>query len=278
MSREPEIRRSRQPAARALPLFPGGARTRWSSASSCGAPFCANSPQIVAVELPDSLEDAYLQALAAAAGNVGDPLYRDPKDDERGVYVPVEPAIRSPRPSAPAHEIGAEVIFLEPDLRRPPAPARPIPIPTRSATSASTSISRPIACSRRTRNEEIAAHAAAMAWKLQGTDPIGTRLRGSFAESARPAARRDGDAAGPAAARRGPAEIAAAESASRIAWPRSPSSIPYLQDATNFSGWTWTPGESRSTGRRVQFDLLREAENRVHNESPAKSRHTGSGA
>ena len=47
-------------------------------------------PRIVAVELPGSLEDVYLQALARLP-EMSVILYPDPQDDERGIYVPVEP-------------------------------------------------------------------------------------------------------------------------------------------------------------------------------------------
>src|ERR1700731_1670133 len=50
-----------------------------------------DKPRIVAVELPGSLEDTYLQALARLP-EMSVILYPDPhQDDERGIYVPVEP-------------------------------------------------------------------------------------------------------------------------------------------------------------------------------------------
>src|SRR6202167_5762415 len=47
-------------------------------------------PKIVAVELPGALEDVYLQALARLP-EISVILYPDPQDEERGMYVPVEP-------------------------------------------------------------------------------------------------------------------------------------------------------------------------------------------
>ena len=47
-------------------------------------------PRIVAVELPGSLEDVYLQALARLP-EMSVILYLDPQDEGRGIYVPVEP-------------------------------------------------------------------------------------------------------------------------------------------------------------------------------------------
>jgi len=47
-------------------------------------------PSVVAVELPGGLEDAHLQALARLP-EMSVIVYPDPTDDERGIYVPVEP-------------------------------------------------------------------------------------------------------------------------------------------------------------------------------------------
>ena len=57
-------------------------------------------PTIVAVELPGSLEDVYLQTLARLP-EMSVILYPDPNDEERAIYVPWSHAIRSPKPCAP---------------------------------------------------------------------------------------------------------------------------------------------------------------------------------
>src|SRR5271170_3994047 len=71
-------------------------------------------PKIVAVELPGSLEDAYLQALARLP-EMSVILYADPTDDERAIYVPVEPCDPFTEAVRAALEANAEVIFIEPD-------------------------------------------------------------------------------------------------------------------------------------------------------------------
>ena len=71
-------------------------------------------PRIVAVELPGSLEDVYLQTLARLP-EMSVILYPDPKDDERAIYVPVEPCDPFTEAVRTALEIDAEVIFIEPD-------------------------------------------------------------------------------------------------------------------------------------------------------------------
>ncbi len=129
------------------------------------------NPKIVAVELPGSLEDAYLQALARLP-EMSVILYPDPQDDERGVYVPVEPCDPFTEAVRTGLEVDAEVIFIEPDSGdRPHLPdSYPDPYSIRHI-----GLQRYIEAYRvypQERNEEITAHAAGMAWKLQGTDPL----------------------------------------------------------------------------------------------------------
>jgi hypothetical protein len=128
-------------------------------------------PRIVAVELPGSLEDVYLQALARLP-EMSVILYPDPQDDERGIYVPVEPCDPFTEAVRTGLEVDAEVIFIEPDSGdRPHLPdSYPDPYSIRYI-----GLQRYIEAYRvypQERNEEIAAHAAGMAWKLQGSDPL----------------------------------------------------------------------------------------------------------
>ena len=131
----------------------------------------AERPRIVAVELPGFLADAYRRALARLP-EISVILYSDESgDDERAIFVPVEPADPFIEALRTAEEIGAEVIFLEPDTaERPHLPdAYPDPYSIRRI-----SLHRYIEAYRvwpQSRTEEVTAHAAAMAWKLQGADP-----------------------------------------------------------------------------------------------------------
>ena len=127
-------------------------------------------PQIVAVELPGMLEQAYRRAISRLP-EMSVVLYPDGKDEERAVYVPVEPADPFTEAVRTAIELDAGLIFMEPDVSdRPHLP---------DAYPDTYSIRRiglekyieayrvnPVA-----RTEEVAAHAAGMAWKLQGADP-----------------------------------------------------------------------------------------------------------
>ena len=132
-------------------------------------------PKIVAVELPGALEDVYLQALARLP-EISVILYPDPQDDERGIYVPVEPCDPFTEAVRTGLEIDAEVIFIEPDLGdRPHLPdAYPDPYSIRHI-----GLNKYIEAYRvypQARSEEITAHASGMAWKLQGADPLASVL------------------------------------------------------------------------------------------------------
>src|SRR5579862_5479214 len=78
-----------------------------------------DKPKIVAVELPGSLEDVYLQALARLP-EMSVILYPDPLDDERGIYVPVEPCDPFTEAVRSGLEIDSEVVFIEPDFGERP--------------------------------------------------------------------------------------------------------------------------------------------------------------
>src|ERR1700741_188577 len=128
-------------------------------------------PKIVAVELPGSLEDVYLQALARLP-EMSVILYPDSHDEESAIYLPLEPCEPFTEAVRSSLEIDAEVIFIEPDSGdRPHLPdAYPDPYSIRYI-----GMEKYVEAYRvypQERNEDIAAHAAGMAWKLQGSDPL----------------------------------------------------------------------------------------------------------
>ena len=141
-----------------------------------------DKPGIVAVELPGFLAASYQKALARlpemsvilyhrepARGQAG--TGRESDDDEQAIYVPVEPCDPFIEALRTAAEIGAQVIFLEPDsAERPHLPdVYPDTYSTRRI-----GIDKYVEAYRvypQIRTEEVTAHAAAMAWKLQGADP-----------------------------------------------------------------------------------------------------------
>jgi hypothetical protein len=128
-------------------------------------------PEVVAVELPAFLEDAHLQALARLP-EMSVILYPDPTDDERGVYVPVEPCDPFTEAVRTATEIDAEIVFLEPSgADRPHLPdAYPDTYAIRHIGMEKYVEAYRVYPQQRT--DEISDHAGAMAWKLQGTQPM----------------------------------------------------------------------------------------------------------
>jgi len=135
----------------------------------------AERPRVVAVELPGALEDVYLQALARMP-QMSVIVYPDAKDDERAIYVPVEPCDPFTEAVRTGIDASAEIVFLEPDVADRPhvADAYPDTYAIRRI-----GLDRYIELYRLwpvNRTEEINVHAAAMAWKLQGTDPLANVL------------------------------------------------------------------------------------------------------
>ncbi|MEO8028189.1 MAG: hypothetical protein ABI823_17025, partial [Bryobacteraceae bacterium] len=128
-------------------------------------------PEVVAVELPVSLEEAYLQAVDRLPA-MSVLLYPDPVDEDHAIYVPIEPADPFTEAIRTAQEIGARVLFLEPDDNE--RPHLPDNYPDTYAIRR-IGVEAYIEAYRvypQARNEDVAAHAAGMAWKLQGADPL----------------------------------------------------------------------------------------------------------
>ncbi len=150
-----------------FPVVPG----RLEFATELRRRILQERPAIVAVELPGSLEDTYLQALARLP-EMSVIVFADPSDDERGIYIPIEPCDPFTEAVRTGLEIDAEIVFIEPDVAdRPHVPdTYPDPYSIRYI-----GLEKYIEAYRvypQARNEEVGEHAAAMAWKLQGTDPL----------------------------------------------------------------------------------------------------------
>ena len=137
-----------------------------------------HSPKIVAVELPEFLAPTYRKALARLP-EMSVILYDEPQpnasvydSDGRAIYIPVEPADPFVEALRTAEEIGAETVFLEPALNE--RPHLPDHYPD---TYAATRIGLDgyIDAYRlwpQPHTDEVLAHASAMAWRLQGADPL----------------------------------------------------------------------------------------------------------
>ena len=128
-------------------------------------------PQVVAVELPTTLRDAYLRAVERLP-EMSVILYSDEQEDDRAVYVPVEPADPFTEAIRTAREIGAEIVFADPDAGE--RPHLPDDYPDTYALR-HIPLEKYVEAYRlwpQSRSDSIAAHAAGIAWKLQGCDPL----------------------------------------------------------------------------------------------------------
>ncbi len=155
-----------------LPVVPG----RLEFALAVRRRILEVQPDIVAVELPETLEAPYRDALQRLP-QLSVIFYRDTEsradeEDEEAVYVPVEPSDPFVEAIRTAQEIGTEVVFADPDsTERPHVPD------TYPDTGALRSITyeqyvEAYRIHPQERTEEIESFAAGVAWKLQGVDPF----------------------------------------------------------------------------------------------------------
>ncbi|HVV47594.1 MAG TPA: hypothetical protein VHC72_20425, partial [Bryobacteraceae bacterium] len=112
-----------------LPVVPG----RLEFSIEVRRRILAERPAVVAVELPETLEQPYLEAIQRLP-QISVIFYNDPiarsrphLDPSRGegapeqaVYVPVEPADPFVEAVRTAQEIGAQVVFADPDSNERP--------------------------------------------------------------------------------------------------------------------------------------------------------------
>ena len=132
-------------------------------------------PQVVAVELPSTLEESYLWAVRRLP-QISVIFYADEggssEQEYQAVYVPVEPCDPFTEAIRTALEIGAQVEFIDPDLGE--RPHLPEVYPDTYALR-HVSVDKYVEAYRvysQTRTPEIERHADGIAWKLQGSDPL----------------------------------------------------------------------------------------------------------
>jgi hypothetical protein len=235
---------------RYLPVVAG----RLECAAEVRRRMLAAPPDVVAVELPGWLEGLYLEAVDRLP-EMSVIVYPEDEGSERGVYLVIEPADPFVEALRTARELGAEIIFLEPDaIDRPHLPDL---YPDTWAIH-STGYDAYVEAYRlhpQPRNDEMAEHAAAMAWRLQGTDPerstfvvVGLNLIDAVLDAM------ETPQEAPRPRRPGFADLM---NPHPDCLAQITQEYPYLQQRYE---------ETRATGaapdrRRVQFQLLREAEN-----------------
>jgi len=128
-------------------------------------------PDVVAVELPVTLEPAYLRAIARLP-EMSVLLYPGGEEQDQAIYVPVEPADPFTEAVRTALEIRAEVLFADPGIgERPHLPD----LYPDAYSIRQIGLEKYVEAYRvypQSRSDEISRHAAGIAWKLQGADPL----------------------------------------------------------------------------------------------------------
>jgi hypothetical protein len=134
-----------------------------------------DKPRVIALELPTTLRDHYLRAVGRLP-EMSVILYNDEQEEDRAIYVPVEPADPFTEAIRTGLETGAEIVFADPDAGERPHLPDEYPdsyalrhIPLEKYIEAYRLWPQP-------RSEQIAAHADGVAWKLQGCDPMANVL------------------------------------------------------------------------------------------------------
>ncbi len=165
----------RRGAWRYFPVVPG----RMEFAIEVRQTILTELPKVVAVELPHTCEEFYLRAIDRLP-QFSALMYPTPDalefDDDSFVYVPVEPCDPFVEAVRTAREIGAEVLFIEPSLQdRPHVPAS-YPDPYAVRRIGLEKYTEAYRLNPPPRHEDLEAHAAGMAWRLQGADPFASTL------------------------------------------------------------------------------------------------------
>ncbi|HEY3824749.1 MAG TPA: hypothetical protein VGL82_09330 [Bryobacteraceae bacterium] len=161
-----------------LPVVPG----RLEFAVEVRRRILAERPAVVAVELPETLEAVYLDAIQRLP-QISIIFYNDPvtasrrrdvdeEAEQAAIFVPVEPADPFVEAIRSAQEIGAAVVFADPDTTE--RPHLPDSYPDSYALT-SIPLNRYVEAYRvypQERTDELERFAGGIAWKLQGADPL----------------------------------------------------------------------------------------------------------
>jgi hypothetical protein len=150
-----------------LPVVAG----RLEFASAIRRRLLEQRPAAVAVELPVFLEEAYLEA-AARLPEMSVILYEDSGAGDAAIYLPVEPCDAFVEAIRTALEMGVPVMFLEAGGAPRPHVASSYPDPYAIRHIGWDRYVEAYRLRPQPRTPAIEAHAAAMAWKLQGADPF----------------------------------------------------------------------------------------------------------
>ena len=150
-----------------FPVVPG----RLEFAAEVRRAILKHRPQVIAVELPGTLEPAWKRAIARLP-QMSLIFYPDEtQDDELATYVLVEPADPFTEAIRTGLEIGAEIVFADPEAGEHPHLDDSYPD---TYAIRHIGLDRYVEAYRvypQPRSEDITRHAQGIAWKLQGCDP-----------------------------------------------------------------------------------------------------------
>jgi len=133
-------------------------------------------PEVIALELPVTLKGVWLKAVKRLP-EISVIFYPEENAGEnQAVYVPIEPADPFTEAIRSGLEIGAEIVFCDPDAGERPhlRDAYPDPYAIRHI-----GLGQYVEAYRiypQPRSDELARHAAGIAWKLQGANPLASVL------------------------------------------------------------------------------------------------------
>jgi hypothetical protein len=151
-----------------FPVVPG----RLEFAAEVRQAILRDRPDVIAVELPATLQQAWTRAIERLP-QISVIFYPDDAgESDRAVYIPIEPADPFTEAIRTGLETGAAILFADPDAGHRPHLKDAYPDPY---AVGHIGLSRYIESYRlwpQPRNEKIARHAAGIAWKLQGADPL----------------------------------------------------------------------------------------------------------
>jgi hypothetical protein len=153
-----------------LPVVPG----RLEFAIEVRQAILRDRPQVVALELPITLQQQFLRAVARLP-EISVIFYPDEIAQdaaERAIYVPVEPADPFVEAIRTALETGADVVFADPDSGERPHLKDAYPDPYSIRHIGYEKYVEAYRVYPQERSDEIARHAAGIAWKLEGCDPL----------------------------------------------------------------------------------------------------------
>ena len=150
-----------------FPVIPG----RLEFAIEVRQAILREKPQVVAVELPVTLRQVWVRAVERLPEMSLIFYPEEGSEGDQAVYVPVEPADPFTEAIRTAMEIGAEVVFADPDSGQRPHLKDAYPDTYAIRYIGVQQFVDAYRVYPQARSAELSRHAAGIAWKLQGTDP-----------------------------------------------------------------------------------------------------------